>query len=76
MGSSAPIGAAAHHAPAPFKLRTRTGDRLRKAGFDKTRFNRSSGTYTVRCSQCEAMVINGVACHEKGCPNQRNKKRG
>lgn len=21
------------------------------------------------CSQCEALAINGVACHETGCPN-------
>jgi hypothetical protein len=25
----------------------------------------------VRCSQCEALVISGVACHETGCPNAR-----
>lgn len=23
----------------------------------------------VKCSQCKALVINGVACHERGCPN-------
>jgi hypothetical protein len=23
----------------------------------------------VRCSQCEALVINGTACHETGCPH-------
>jgi hypothetical protein len=22
-----------------------------------------------RCDQCEALVINGVYCHETGCPN-------
>jgi hypothetical protein len=26
---------------------------------------------TVKCDQCEALVINGVACHEAGCPNHR-----
>ena len=25
----------------------------------------------VRCDQCEMLSINGVACHELGCPNQR-----
>jgi hypothetical protein len=25
----------------------------------------------ARCSQCEALVINGLATHERGCPNQR-----
>jgi hypothetical protein len=23
----------------------------------------------VRCSQCEALVLQGTACHEHGCPN-------
>lgn len=23
----------------------------------------------ARCNQCEAAVINGVFCHEAGCPN-------
>ena len=26
---------------------------------------------TTRCDQCEAAVINGVYCHEQGCPRQR-----
>ena len=25
----------------------------------------------MNCDQCEAMRINGVFCHEHGCPNQR-----
>lgn len=24
-----------------------------------------------RCDQCEALMINGVFCHEAGCPNSR-----
>ncbi len=24
-----------------------------------------------RCNQCEALVINGVYCHETGCPNSK-----
>lgn len=24
---------------------------------------------TVHCDQCDIVVINGVACHEHGCPN-------
>lgn len=27
----------------------------------------------VRCDQCEAAMINGVFCHETGCPNSRKK---
>ena len=26
---------------------------------------------TIRCDQCEAAMINGVFCHETGCPNSR-----
>lgn len=40
---------------------------LKKQGFD---LSKRDGKYNrVRCSQCAALVINGVACHERGCPN-------
>jgi hypothetical protein len=26
---------------------------------------------TIRCDQCQAAMINGVFCHEIGCPNSR-----
>lgn len=26
-----------------------------------------------RCNQCEALIINGVFCHEIGCPNTRSR---
>ena len=26
-----------------------------------------------RCNQCEALVINGVFCHEHGCPNEKKE---
>lgn len=26
---------------------------------------------TFRCDQCEAAMVNGVFCHETGCPNSR-----
>ena len=51
------------------------GTALRQQGFDASRYNRSTGRWSVRCSRCEATVINGVACHEYGCPNQRKEKR-
>lgn len=41
---------------------------LRQLGFDETR--RSEQGYRVKCSQCEALVINGVPTHEGGCPNK------
>jgi hypothetical protein len=25
----------------------------------------------MRCDQCEALMINGVFCHETGCPNRK-----
>jgi hypothetical protein len=25
----------------------------------------------MRCDQCQMLSINGVACHETGCPNSR-----
>jgi hypothetical protein len=30
----------------------------------------------VSYMQCEAVVINGVACHEHGCPNQTHECHG
>lgn len=43
---------------------------LRERGFDKSSYDKKSHSWRVRCSQCEALVINGVACHETGCPNK------
>ncbi len=48
---------------------------LRRRGFDKSEYNRSSGRHHVRCSQCEALVINGMACHETGCPNEKKEAK-
>ena len=43
-------------------------------GFDRSYQTRDdSGRYEracrVRCSQCDARCVNGVPCHERGCPN-------
>lgn len=38
-------------------------------GFDRVWFDDNEQTIAVRCSQCVAAVIQGVACHETGCPN-------
>lgn len=53
------------------RRRPSTGAILRRRGFDRTTYDRSSRYYSVKCSQCAALVINGVACHETGCPNER-----
>lgn len=42
--------------PKPRK-RNRTGERLRARGFDLTTYDRESGYYRVRCSECQALVI-------------------
>jgi hypothetical protein len=42
-------------------------ERLQEQGFDQTT---ADGKYVrPRCSQCQVLVINGIACHETGCPN-------
>jgi hypothetical protein len=28
---------------------------------------------TFRCNQCEAAMINGIFCHETGCPNRKKR---
>ena len=43
---------------------------LRQQGFDQSEavFERA---WKVKCSQCQALVINGIPAHENGCPNQK-----
>ena len=43
--------------------------RLRARGFDLSEHVPFTKRYRVRCSQCDACAINGVACHETGCPH-------
>lgn len=42
---------------------------LHNLGFDRS-CELEDGGFRVCCSQCEALVINGVPCHEHGCPNR------
>ena len=55
--------------PKRFRPRRSTTQSLKVQGFDLTKFNRSTGHWDVRCSQCQALVINNTATHERGCPN-------
>jgi hypothetical protein len=32
---------------------------------------RANGGAIVTCDSCQMLSINGVACHETGCPNSR-----
>ena len=43
-------------------------------GFDLSR--KIGGTIKVGCSACAALVINGTACHEAGCPNEKRECKG
>ena len=43
---------------------------LRSRGFDLVYHVPFTKQYHVGCSQCEALAINGIACHETGCPNR------
>jgi hypothetical protein len=55
----------------PKRKRSNFGRHLRETlGFDLTEYDFHEGHYHVRCSRCQAVVINGVPCHERGCPNQ------
>lgn len=49
---------------------------LRAQGFDRSEHIPFTRSYRVKCSQCEACCINGVACHESGCPNQVYECKG
>lgn len=39
----------------------------KRLGFDKS-YQRGEYVH-VGCSECVALVVNGVQCHETGCPN-------
>lgn len=45
-------------------------ERLLAAGFDASFVEPTGKAAMVRCTQCEAMTINGQACHERCCPNE------
>lgn len=45
----------------------KTLEKLKWYGFDKS--SREGTSVDISCSQCEVLVINGVPCHERGCPN-------
>ena len=48
--------------------------KLKRLGFDRS--SHQCDTLDVRCSQCEALCINGVPTHEHGCPNAMGECSG
>lgn len=60
--------------PTKTKKKVSLAERLRRRGFDLAAYNPRTGYTRVECSQCEALCINGVACHEIGCPNERRAR--
>lgn len=50
-------------------------EQLKTQGFDCS-YRRRNGDIHVDCSQCQAIVINGMATHEHGCPNARHECKG
>lgn len=49
---------------------------LRLKGFDYSESTPFTSQYRVKCSACEALVINGAACHEAGCPQATHECNG
>jgi hypothetical protein len=50
-------------------------DQLAYEGFDAS-YVVDAERIKVKCSQCQAVAINGIACHETGCPNARHECKG
>jgi hypothetical protein len=50
-----------------------TVESLHALGFDASA---QEGFLKVQCSECEAMVINGVPTHEHTCPNAMKECEG
>ena len=51
-------------------------EQLHEQGFDMSEYDEEDEACRVGCSQCEALVINGTPCHERGCPNQVREEVG
>ena len=41
-------------------------------GFDRTYHIPFTREYRIKCSQCEAFVINNTPTHEHGCPHYQH----
>jgi hypothetical protein len=54
----------------PYKKVSRLSYYRDSLGFDDATHVPGTRRYRIRCSQCAALVINGIPCHERGCPNE------
>ena len=45
-------------------------------GFDQSKRVPFTKQYRIRCSCCEALVINNTPTHERGCPNAMHECDG
>lgn len=54
-------------------------EELKSLGFDYSEVlgaDHGGDAVRVKCSQCQATFVNGMPCHEKGCPNQNYGCKG
>jgi hypothetical protein len=49
---------------------------LRALGFDESTHMPFTKYFRPKCSCCEAICINGVPCHETGCPQATHECSG
>lgn len=49
---------------------------LRALGFDRSSHVPFTKQFKVRCSNCEALVINGIPTHETGCRSATRECNG
>jgi hypothetical protein len=52
--------------------RAKIAEKLRRQGFDKSYVDPVEKLAQACCSQCNALVVNGVPTHERGCPNDKS----
>jgi hypothetical protein len=50
-------------------------DELKRQGFDRSYAVPFKGVWKALCSQCEAVCLNGIPCHETGCLNAAKARR-
>jgi hypothetical protein len=44
-------------------------------GFDRSVIDEEDGGVLVKCGACSAIVVNGIAAHERGCPHRGSECR-